>query len=65
MQNLKHESEELIRARAHGIWEAEGRPEGRAEIHWQCALETAIAPVSAKGPVSKAKKTPAKLAKKN
>jgi len=28
--NLEH----LIRARAHQLWEQEGRPEGRAEDHW-------------------------------
>ena len=31
--------EEAIRALAHAYWEAEGRPEGRAEIHWQRAVE--------------------------
>jgi hypothetical protein len=25
---------EQIRARAYQIWESEGRPHGRAEIHW-------------------------------
>lgn len=29
--------EERIRQRAHAIWEAEGRPEGRHEAHWQQA----------------------------
>ena len=29
--NLEH----LIRARAHQLWEQEGRPEGRAEDHWR------------------------------
>jgi len=26
--------EHRIRARAHQLWEDEGRPEGRAEHHW-------------------------------
>ena len=26
-----------IRERAHAIWEAEGRPEGREQEHWQRA----------------------------
>jgi hypothetical protein len=26
-----------IRRRAHEIWESEGRPEGRARIHWRRA----------------------------
>lgn len=29
--------ETRIRERAHGIWESEGRPEGRAEAHWLMA----------------------------
>ncbi|MFN3662751.1 DUF2934 domain-containing protein [Yoonia sp.] len=32
-----HHDEELIRQRAFEIWEAEGRPDGRDEIHWQQA----------------------------
>ena len=31
--------EEAIRSLAHAYWEAEGRPDGRAEIHWQRAVE--------------------------
>lgn len=27
-------SEDRVRARAHAIWEAAGRPEGQAEAHW-------------------------------
>ncbi|TCK28988.1 DUF2934 family protein [Ancylobacter aquaticus] len=33
------ERDETIRARAHQIWEQEGRPEGRAEDHWVQAKE--------------------------
>lgn len=29
--------EERIRARAHRLWEEEGRPEGRAHVHWEQA----------------------------
>lgn len=29
--------EEKIRARAHEIWEHEGRPAGRADLHWEQA----------------------------
>ena len=61
MQTLKIESEETIRNLAHGFWEAEGKPEGRAELHWQRALETINTPVV----VVKAKKPPVKAAKKN
>ena len=42
MQVLKFESEDTIRARAHAIWEMEGRPDGRHDIHWQRALEEAL-----------------------
>lgn len=31
--------EDAIRALAHAYWEAEGRPEGLAEIHWQRAVD--------------------------
>ena len=30
--------ERAIRERAYIIWEHEGRPEGRAEEHWQSAI---------------------------
>jgi Protein of unknown function (DUF2934) len=26
--------EQLIRERAYHLWEQEGRPEGRADLHW-------------------------------
>lgn len=31
--------EQRIRVRAHKIWEEEGRPEGRDEVHWHMARE--------------------------
>jgi hypothetical protein len=31
--------EQRIRTRAYRIWEEEGRPEGRAEVHWDMARE--------------------------
>lgn len=43
--NLKPEQESAIRARAYQIWEEEGRPHGRHELHWQRAYE-AIADVA-------------------
>ncbi|MPT24170.1 MAG: DUF2934 domain-containing protein [Starkeya sp.] len=33
------ERDDTIRARAHQLWEQEGRPEGRAEDHWVQAKE--------------------------
>jgi hypothetical protein len=32
-------SEEAVRLRSYQIWEREGRPEGRANEHWQRAIE--------------------------
>lgn len=34
-----NEDEERIRAEAHKLWEAEGRPDGRAARHWAEARE--------------------------
>jgi hypothetical protein len=34
------DQEQRIRARAYRIWEEEGRPEGRAEVHWDMARAT-------------------------
>jgi hypothetical protein len=34
-------NEEIIRKLAHDIWEAEGRPEGRASEHWERAAKQA------------------------
>ena len=31
---MAQDRDEAIRARAHEIWEAEGRPHGRHEAHW-------------------------------
>lgn len=65
MQTHKIESEETIRSLAHDFWEAEGRPEGRAELHWQRALETLNAPLAGEATAPKPKKKPTKAAKKN
>ncbi len=35
--------EDQVRALAYQFWLEEGRPEGRAEIHWQRALESVSA----------------------
>ena len=51
---LKPETEAAIRARAHQIWEDEGRPDGRHLIHWQRAYEAIVnvAPMTLAAPVS-------------
>lgn len=36
---MAEDLEQRIRQRAHAIWEHEGRPEGRAEAHWDLARE--------------------------
>jgi DUF2934 family protein len=37
MPGSERNNEEAIRERAYFIWESEGRPEGRAQDHWQSA----------------------------
>jgi predicted RecB family nuclease len=39
MITLTTYNEDTVRAAAHQIWEEEGRPDGRHDIHWQWALE--------------------------
>jgi hypothetical protein len=41
--------EEMIRARAQAIWEAEGRPEGRAQDHWEQAERELSAEATGEG----------------
>ncbi len=50
---FKPETESAIRARAHQIWEEEGRPNGRHDIHWQRACEAIVemAPLTVAAPV--------------
>lgn len=36
---MANDREERIRKRAHEIWDAEGRPHGRHEEHWQKAMK--------------------------
>jgi hypothetical protein len=62
-QHILPEAEEAIRARAYQFWLDEGRPDGRAEIHWQRAL----ASLSGQGvpPVSSPPKADAKAAPKS
>jgi len=33
----EQEIEDRVHERAHRIWEEEGRPEGKAEVHWDLA----------------------------
>jgi hypothetical protein len=37
MADTDREKERLIRERAYQIWVDEGRPEGRADAHWEQA----------------------------
>ena len=39
---LKPELESAIRARAYQIWEDEGRPHGRHELHWRRAYDAIV-----------------------
>jgi predicted flap endonuclease-1-like 5' DNA nuclease len=55
--HLKPETHAAIAARAYQIWEEEGRPHGRHDIHWQRAYEAIVqvAPVTlASAPAAKA-----------
>ncbi|WP_218014090.1 DUF2934 domain-containing protein [Rubellimicrobium roseum] len=36
---MTDDREQRIRERAHALWEAEGRPEGRHEHHWRQASQ--------------------------
>ncbi len=36
---MENDRQQDIKERAYAIWEAEGRPHGRAEAHWQQAQE--------------------------
>jgi len=62
---MHHPDKDLIRARAHQIWEREGRPEGRHLEHWEMAnAEIAAEAKPAKKPTSLAKARASKAAKK-
>jgi hypothetical protein len=54
--------EESIRARAHELWEKEGRPEGAGERHWLQAASEVDA--SAAKPAAKKAAAPKKAAAK-
>jgi Protein of unknown function (DUF2934) len=63
IHQLKSETEAAIRARAYEIWEQEGRPEGRHDLHWQRAYEAIVTvdtvapqPVKAARPKTASKK---------
>jgi hypothetical protein len=42
-------TEERIRLIAYTLWEEEGQPEGRAELHWQRACEIVAAEAAEPG----------------
>lgn len=48
--------ERIVRERAHALWEAEGRPEGRQDEHWHRALSE----LSVRGPAQKTSATRAR-----
>lgn len=60
---MKPETEAAIRARAHQMWEDEGRPEGRQELHWKMAHEAIMADLQASAKPALQKSAPAKAAK--
>jgi hypothetical protein len=54
---------EVVRRRAHAMWEREGRPEGQAERHWLTAEQQLGSPLSiAPAPGSSTLRSPAQHA---
>ncbi len=49
--------EQLIRERAYALWQEEGRPDGRAEEHWQMAERAVRSATSEEAPPATEKKT--------
>jgi len=60
---MHHPDQDLIRARAHQIWEREGRPEGRHLEHWEMASAEIAAEAKPAKPASLAKARASKAAK--
>lgn len=56
-------NQELVAARAQAIWEREGRPEGRSEIHWQLAEQEIAAETKSAQKPKAPKPKPARQAK--
>jgi predicted flap endonuclease-1-like 5' DNA nuclease len=46
IEHVKPELESAIRARAYQIWEEEGRPNGRHDLHWQRAYQDVVVPAA-------------------
>ena len=62
---MHQDDQDLIRARAHQIWEREGYPEGRHLEHWEMASAEITAEANpAKKPASLAKARAKRAAKK-
>ena len=55
---MDHKRREKIQILAYHIWEREGRPEGRAEAHWEQAVRESA--LDEKGRPRKAGKSPAR-----
>jgi hypothetical protein len=56
------EIESQTRNRAYAIWEAEGRPEGRAVDHWLAAEAECRPAVQRRARVTRARRTPSSTA---
>jgi len=48
------EMEQVISVRAYALWEAEGRPDGRALNHWLAAEQECRAPAGRETPATPA-----------
>lgn len=50
MEHITGEDDPRIRARAHALWEREGRPQGRHLAHWEQAAREIAEEDAALGP---------------
>jgi hypothetical protein len=55
--------EDTVRTRAYLMWEADGRPDGRADHYWGLAYDEAAMPAKSKRAVASVKPAPEKKAK--
>jgi hypothetical protein len=51
--------ENVVRERAHALWEAEGRPDGREEEHWYKAVLELAGRIPATPNATRARRTKA------
>jgi hypothetical protein len=55
---MEQDSHDKLRARAYAIWEAEGRPSGREQEHWDQARREILSSPVTEAPTPKATRSP-------